>query len=231
LGTSPHGQAHAQRKATYNFDAEERGIKIAEFNFFYTALPLMQKIFLSVFLFFASITLGFTDAADPAPSRQMTQDYRIAPGDALDISVWKEDGLASKTLVRPDGGISFPLIGNLNAEGLTADQLKKEIAKRLGEYLSDPEVTVSVLGTNQKVYVLGKVNKPGEVQLNSPLTVLQALAMAGGLAPFADEDDIKILRRSDHETISLPFDYGSVSNGEELEQNIRLQNGDVILVP
>ena len=191
----------------------------------------MQKTFLSIFLFFAGMTIGFADTANPAPSRQMAQDYRISPGDALDISVWKEEGLASKTLVRPDGGISFPLIGNLTAEGLTADQLKKEIAKRLGEYLSDPEVTVSVLATNQKVFVVGKVNKPGEVQLTSPLTVIQALAMAGGLAPFADEDDIKILRRSDHETISLPFDYDSVSKGDDLEQNIQLQNGDVILVP
>lgn len=191
----------------------------------------MQKIFLSLFLLFALPTAGFADEANPVPAGQSTHDYRIVPGDGLDITVWKEEGLATKLAVRPDGGISFPLIGNLHAEGLTADQLKKEIAKRLSEYLSDPEVTVNVLGTNQKVYVVGKVNKPGEMQLVSPLTVMHALAVAGGLTPFADEDDIKILRRSDHTTISLPFDYGSVSKGEDLEQNIQLQNGDIILVP
>jgi len=194
----------------------------------------MHTIFLSLALFIAFSSIAYADVADPAPMRhttQIAQDYRIVAGDVLDITVWKEDGLANKALVRPDGGISFPLVGNLQAEGLTADQVKKEIAKRLGEYLSDPEVTVSVININQKAYVMGKVNKPGEVLLARPTTVTQALAMAGGLAPFADEDDIKILRHADNQTISLPFDYGSVSNGEDLEQDIELRNGDVVVVP
>ncbi|MFM8330437.1 MAG: polysaccharide biosynthesis/export family protein [Candidatus Methylumidiphilus sp.] len=194
----------------------------------------MQTIFLSLFLFFACSAIGFADGADPAQARQIpqvSQDYRIVPGDVLDISVWKEEGLNSKALVRPDGGISIPLAGNLQVEGLTTEQLKKEIAKRLTEYLSDPEVTVAVINTNQKVYVMGKVNKPGELPLARAITVTQALAMAGGLAPFADEDDIKILRRVGGQTISMPFDYGSVSKGEDLEQNIELLNGDVVVVP
>jgi polysaccharide export outer membrane protein len=191
----------------------------------------MQNTFICFFLFLGLVTNGLADVANPTQVRQTTQDYQIVPGDLLEISVWKEEGLNSKSLVRPDGGISFPLIGNLHAEGLTADQLKKEMAKRLGEYLSDPEITVSVLSTNQKVFVVGKVNKPGEFNLSSPITVMQALSIAGGLSPFADEDDIKILRRSGNQTISLPFDYHSVSKGEELEQNIQLINGDVILVP
>lgn len=191
----------------------------------------MQKSFLLFLLCFVVSASGLADVSDNTLMRQMTQDYRIVPGDVLDISVWKEEGLSSKALVRPDGGISFPLIGNLKAEGLTADQLKKEMTKRLGEFLSGPEITVSVLNTNQKVYVLGKVNKPGEIHMESPITVMQALAMAGGLSPFADEDDIKILRRSGDQTVSLPFDYQSISKGEELKQNIMLINGDVILVP
>ena len=191
----------------------------------------MQNTFFSIFLSFAIASIGLADESKPSPVGQTTRDYLIVPGDVLDISVWKEEGLASKTLVRPDGGISFPLVGNLKAEGLTVEQLKKEIGKRLSEYLSDPEVNVSVINTNQKVHVVGKVNKPGEVLMASPLTVMQALSMAGGLAPFADDDDIIILRRSGDGTISLPFDYSSVSKGEDLEQNIQLMNGDVILVP
>lgn len=191
----------------------------------------MQNLFLLIFLCFAFGYPAFADEPPPNQLRQTAQDYRIVPGDVLDISVWKEEGLASKVLVRPDGGISFPLVGNLQAEGLTVDQLKKEIAKRLGEYLSDPEINVAVITVNQKVHVVGKVNKPGEVLMSGHMTVMQALAMAGGLAPFADEDDIIIIRRNGDQTISLPFDYDKVSDGEELEQNIQLMNGDVILVP
>jgi len=194
----------------------------------------MHKIFLSFVIFLAVSGIGLADAADPAQTSQIAQvapDYRIVAGDVLEISVWKEEGLTNKALVRPDGGISFPLVGNLQAEGQTAEQLKKELAKRLAEFLSDPAVTVSIISTNQKVYVVGKVNKPGEVPLTSHITVTQALSMAGGLSAFADEDDIKILRRSGNQTISLPFDYKSVSDGEDLEQNIELINGDVVLVP
>lgn len=191
----------------------------------------MQKTFLSFFFSLIMVNTGFADAPEPAPVKQIPQNYQIVPGDALDISVWKEESLASKVMVRPDGGISFPLIGNLQVENLTADQVKQVIVKKLSEYISDPEVTVSVINTNQKVYIVGKVNKPGEVHLSGPLTVIQALSMAGGLALFADEDDIKILRHSDNQTISLPFDYKSISKGEELEQNIQLINGDVVLVP
>jgi polysaccharide export outer membrane protein len=191
----------------------------------------MQMIYCIVLLSLGYMSNAFADMANDSQVSHITQEYRIVPGDLLEISVWKEEGLAGKSLVRPDGGISFPLIGNLHVEGMNAEQLKSEITKRLGEYLSDPEVTVSVLSTNQKVYVVGKVNKPGEVPLSSPVTVIQALSIAGGLSPFADEDDIKVLRRSGNQTISLPFDYNSVSKGEELEQNIQLLNGDVILVP
>lgn len=191
----------------------------------------MRNTFFSLLLFLAAIGACLADAANHTPERQITQDYRVVAGDVLEISVWREESLAAKALVRPDGGISFPLIGNLLVEGLTVEQIKKEMVKRLGEYLSDPQITVAVINTNQKVYVLGKVNKPGEVRLSNPTTVVQALSIAGGLAPFADEDDIKILRRTGGQTISLPFDYKSVSKGEELEQNIELLNGDVILVP
>jgi polysaccharide export outer membrane protein len=171
------------------------------------------------------------DTANPVVPGELPYDYRIVPGDVLEISVWREEGLAQKVLVRPDGGISFPLIGNVAAGGLTVDQLRGEIGARLGEFLSAPEVTVAVVNSNQRIYVVGKVNKPGDFPILNRVTVMQALAMAGGLTPFADRDDIAVLRRSGQENLRLPFDYDSVEDGENLEQNVLLQNGDVVVVP
>lgn len=171
------------------------------------------------------------DTANPVVPGELPYDYRIVPGDVLEISVWREEGLDQKVLVRPDGGISFPLIGNVAAGGLTVDQLRGEIGGRLGEFLSAPEVTVAVVNSNQRIYVVGKVNKPGDFPILGRVTVMQALAMAGGPTPFADRDDIAVLRRSGRENLRLPFDYDSVEDGENLEQNVPLQNGDVVVVP
>ncbi len=162
---------------------------------------------------------------------EVAQDYRIVPGDILEISVWREEGLKEKVLVRPDGGISFPLLGDLPAGGLSVEQLRGELAARLGEFLSEPEVTVAVVSTNQKVYVLGKVNRPGDIPMPKRVTVMQALAMAGGLTPYADHDDIAVLRREGAETLRFLFDYDGVAGGETLEQNILLRDGDVVVVP
>lgn len=192
---------------------------------------MLKNLLTRLLIVLFSLTTSLSWAESPVTATTIPPDYHIVAGDALEITVWKEESLSSKLVVRPDGGISLPLIGNIRAEGLTADQLKKEIAKQLSEYLSEPQVNVSVMNTNQKAYVVGKVNKPGEIHLTNPTTVMQALSLAGGLSPFADEDDIVIIRRSETDTISLPFDYDSVSKGNDLQQNILLQNGDVIVVP
>jgi polysaccharide export outer membrane protein len=184
-----------------------------------------------LFLGFALATPVFGDMANPIVTGEVPHDYRIVSGDVLEISVWREEGLNQKVLVRPDGGISFPLIGTVAAGGLTVDQLRGEIAARLGEFLSTPEVTVSVVNSNQKIYVVGKVAKPGDFPMLNRVTVMQALAMAGGLTPFADRDDIAILRRAGKENLRLPFDYDLAEDGENLEQNILLQDGDVVVVP
>jgi polysaccharide export outer membrane protein len=191
----------------------------------------MQNLILLLLLLGPVSALAAPETADASALREMPHDYKIVPGDVLEISVWKEEGLINKVLVRPDGGISFPLIGNLIAGGLTVDQLRGEIRGKLTEFLSEPEVTVSVVNSNQRIYVVGKVAKPGEFPIASRVTVMQALAMAGGLTPFADGGDISILRRTAAETLRLPFDYDDVESGENLEQNIPLQNGDVVVVP
>ena len=171
--------------------------------------------------------------AEPAAQPQQTVaagEYRVNPGDVLDISVWKEEGLTKEVLVRPDGGISFPLAGDLQVQGLTVDVITGLIIERLNAYLSEPVVTVAIKHSNQKFYVVGKVNKPGDIQSLARLSVMQALSMAGGLNAFADQDDITVIHRSGNKTVSLNFDYAAVSKGEDLEQNITLEPGDVVVV-
>ena len=158
--------------------------------------------------------------------------YQLGPEDVLDISVWKEEGLKKEVLVRPDGGISFPLIGEIQAVGKTTGQLQKEIAQRLEKYIPDPVVSVAVLKiVGNKIYVIGKVNKPGEFAAGRYIDVLQALSMAGGLTPFAAENKIRIMRKENGQDIVIPFQYSKVQKGENLEQNITLKNGDVVVVP
>ncbi|HLF97402.1 MAG TPA: polysaccharide biosynthesis/export family protein [Methylococcaceae bacterium] len=158
-------------------------------------------------------------------------DYRVGAGDLLEVSVWREESLNKQVLVRPDGGITFPLIGDLTAGGRTVAEVKADVATRLAEFISDPEVNVAVINVNHKIYVLGRVNKPGEFVTPNRVDVMQALAMAGGLTPFADDDNIKIIRRGEGDEVSFPFDYDEVASGDSLEQNILLQRGDVIVVP
>lgn len=167
-----------------------------------------------------------------AQSATTSAEYRIGPEDVLDISVWKEEGLEKEVLVRPDGGISFPLAGDVQVAGKTIEQAQEEIAQRIRDYIPDAVVTVSVhTVSGYRVYVLGKVNKPGQYIVGRYLDVTQALTLAGGLTPFASEDDIKIIRRTDDGEKVFPFDYADIQQGRRLEQNILLQSGDVVVVP
>ena len=164
--------------------------------------------------------------------RNLTPDYQIGPEDVLEISVWKEEGLKKEVLVRPDGGISFPLAGDMQAAGKTARQLQQEIVARLDKFISDPVVSVAVLKVaGNRVYVIGKVNKPGEYVAGRYVDVLQALSMAGGLTPFAAENDIKVLRKENGKDVVFEFRYAQVKAGRNLEQNIPLKGGDVVVVP
>lgn len=172
------------------------------------------------------------DLAAKQDSGSAVESYEIGPEDVLDISVWKEEGLKREILVRPDGFISFPLVGELRAAGRTVKQLQKEIVARLQRYIPDPVVTVGVLKINSnKIYVMGKVNKPGEYLTGRYVDVLQVLSMAGGLTPFAAENDIKIIRKVGRKTTVLPFEYAKVRAGAALHENIQLQAGDTVVVP
>lgn len=159
-------------------------------------------------------------------------DYGINPGDVLEVSVWKEEDLQRQVIVRPDGHFSFPLAGDIGAEGMTVRQVEQEITTRLSRFIPDPVVNVAVLeARGSKVYVIGQVNRPGEFPVNRYVDVVQALAMAGGTTPFAQLNDIKILRREGGTQQAIPFSYGDVAAGRRLQQNIVLEPGDTVLVP
>jgi polysaccharide export outer membrane protein len=168
---------------------------------------------------------------------EVTPDYKIGPGDTLDISVYGEESLnrtgpMGALVVRPDGKISFPLVGDVQVGGLTTAQAKEALEQSIHEYIPDAVASVGVqqLGSLQ-YYVVGKVNKPGMYNVSKPLTVLQALAMAGGLTPFAQESKIVILRNSGKETVHIAFNYKKIKKGQNIEQNIVLERGDVVVVP
>lgn len=169
---------------------------------------------------------------EPLAAMPKVASYRIGPEDILGITVWKEEGLNKEVLVRPDGGISFPLVGEIQAAGKTAEEIGAEIASRLKRAINDPVVSVSVLKvTGNKIYIIGRVARPGEYAAGRYIDVLQALAMAGGLTPFAAEDDIKVLRKRNGNDETFAFEYSDVRRGRKLEQNITLQGGDVVVVP
>jgi polysaccharide biosynthesis/export protein len=187
--------------------------------------PFFRQLMLAGLVLVATASVNAFAGEEPAP-------YLIQPGDLLVISVWKETELQSEVMVRPDGGVSFPLSGDLPAAGGTVEQLRIRIDERLRKYIPDAVVTVSVKSpTGNRIYVVGKVNKPGEFLVNRPVDVMQALAMAGGATAFAELNDIRILRRDGKQQTSLRFRYADAERGRELHKNILLQSGDTVVVP
>ncbi|MBW2323412.1 MAG: polysaccharide biosynthesis/export family protein [Deltaproteobacteria bacterium] len=177
------------------------------------------------------MTLSPIHAADQPPITT-TQDYIIGPGDTLNISVWNNEALTRAVTVLPDGKIHFPLIGEVVAGRKTLAVLEKELKTKLHAFVPDPELTVMVGQVNSMlIYVIGKVNHPGRFVLNTNVNVLQALATAGGLNAFAKRNKIKIFREEKGKTHIFPFKYDKVTDGENLEQNVRLERGDVVVVP
>ena len=176
--------------------------------------------------------MTITNTAIAQQAASPDQSYQILPGDMLQISVWGEENLQAEVLVRPDGALSFPLCGDISARNQSVIELQEEITKRLTRYISDPVVTVSVAQVlGNKVYVIGQVSKPGVFVVNPQVDVLQALTMAGGATPFASLNDIKILRRTGDRQQALRFRYDDVIKGRNLEQNVVLHAGDVVVVP
>jgi polysaccharide export outer membrane protein len=154
-------------------------------------------------------------------------DYRIGPGDKLRIEVYKDQQLSQSVQVRPDGKITLPLVGDIEATGKTPIELRDQIAKTLKEYITTPTVTVIVVeAVASKVFVMGEVSKPGPVELHGPMNVLEALAMAGGFKEFANTKNVQVVRKDGQR---IHFNYKEVLNGDA--RPIVLRSGDMVIVP
>ncbi len=211
----------------------------------------MRKLFVSLVfvMLVANLAWAAGKEASPAAANQpsvaknaapavaaVDSTYIIGPGDILSISVWKDDALTKDVTVLPDGVISFPLLGLLKAQGKTVAQLKSEIEEKISQYVTEPVLNVEVKQVNSMlIFVIGRLNTAGGMSgrlvLNANANVLQALAMAGGLNPFAKRNSIKIFRDEGGKTIIFPFHYDDVVEGKRLEENIELKRYDVIVVP
>jgi polysaccharide export outer membrane protein len=156
----------------------------------------------------------------------------IGPDDVLGIVFWRDTEMSGDVTVRPDGLITLPLIRDVKAAGLKPDELRDQIQKAASQYIEDPVVTVVVRQINsRKVYITGQVTRPASYPLTGAMTVLQLIAVAGGLTEFADEKGITITRVEGGETKSFKFNYKDVARGKKLEQNIVLRPGDTVVVP
>ena len=164
--------------------------------------------------------------------REDNSSYLVQPGDVLEVSVWREEYLEREVAVQPDGMISFPLTGVLQAAGRNVGEIQEAVAARLSQFIPDPVVTVSIKEIRgNRIYVIGQVQRPGQFIMNPTIDIVQALALAGGTTPFAELNDIRVLRRTGVQLQAIEFRYGDVEKGRNLQQNIILQSGDVIIVP
>jgi polysaccharide export outer membrane protein len=198
-------------------------------------------IVLSCTLFVITIGAGQLMAADKKPSqatqiwsaKESQKDYRISPGDILEITTWKEPDLSRpEVLVRTDGKISFPLLNDVQAAGLTPLEMKQNMEAGLKKFVSSPFVTVTVkTPDSQKIYVLGEVLKTGEYPLTKNLTILQAFALAGGFTEWASKKEIILLRKEGDKDKIYRINYKEITKGENLDQNLQLRADDTIIVP
>jgi polysaccharide export outer membrane protein len=184
----------------------------------------------------AASTLAQVSARDKDDSKKASatprvpDEYRMTPGDKLRIEVYKDAQLSQSAQVRPDGKVTLPLIGDLMASGLTPIELRDQITTKLKEYVTNPTVTVIVVETvPATAYVMGEVNHPGVVTLQTPLTIIQALAVAGGLKDFADEKNIRVLRKASSGVQTINFNYREAMKSSTAP--LYLQAGDTVVVP
>lgn len=158
--------------------------------------------------------------------------FQVGPGDVLEVSVWRDENLSRELVVTPDGILSYPLIGDINVNNMSVSEIRYVISTKLSEFIPDASVAVMVKEINSlRAYVIGQVNKPGVFDITLETRVMQLLAMAQGVTPFAAERDIHILRYTKKAVQKIGFDYKEVLKGNNLNQDILIKRGDVIVVP
>ncbi len=189
-----------------------------------------RYLIILVFLLFSSFALAADEKFEGASSNP--DEYRIGPEDVLEISVWKEEELQREVLVRPDGGISFPLAGDIQVDGKTPQEVEQEITARIRKYIPEAVVTVSVKTVSgYTIFVNGKVKSPGKFVVGRYMDVMQAITLAGGLDTFAKGNSIQVIRRVGSKQVVHKFNYDQVKKGKNMSQNIVLKSGDTIVVP
>ena len=203
----------------------------------------MKKAILLIFCLLMIITMGAGQpAADDTKTAKETKtwsakassnDYKIGAGDILEITIWKEPDLSREAvLVRTDGKISFPLMNDVQAAGLTPLEMKRNMEVGLKEFISNPFVTITVTSPeSQKIYILGEVLNTGEYPLTKDLTVLQAFALAGGFTEWASKKEIILIRKEGGKEKIYRINYKNIIKGKDLSQNIKLKADDTIIVP
>jgi polysaccharide biosynthesis/export protein len=171
---------------------------------------------------------------ETATDLDVSRDYEIGPEDVLEVLVWKNDALSKVVTVRPDGKISLPLIGDVQASGLTASQVTEIITGKLAEYYKEPpSVSLIVQQANSYViYVMGEVQRPAQYQVKRGTTFLQAIALAGGFTPFASTNNMFVLRKvnDNSQQVAIPVRYRDILSGRNLENNILLRPRDTIII-
>lgn len=180
----------------------------------------------------AAVQTTAKPASAPSVSPAVAPDYRIGADDVLNIVFWREPDLGGEVVVRPDGKISLPLINDVAASGLTPAQLREVLAARAKTFIADPNVSVVVRQINsRKVFITGNVERPGPYALGGSMTVLQLIALAGGLREYADAKHIVVMRTENGRSLSLPFNYNDIRKRKNLRQNVALEPGDTVIVP
>jgi polysaccharide biosynthesis/export protein len=171
-------------------------------------------------------------AAPSVASKALPDDYVIGPDDVLTVTFWKDEAMSGDVVVRPDGKIALPLLNDVQAAGLTPEQLRDALVASARRYIEDPNATVVVKTINsRKVFITGMVERPGAYPLTSSMTVVQLIALAGGLEEFAKPQDIVVMRSNSGQQVAYPFNYKDILKGQRLHQNIELKPGDTVVVP
>jgi len=197
--------------------------------------PVLFFCFISSLLFILSCTrVGYhiIDRDEKTlADLQQNKPYVLGCGDMLKVTVWRNQEASADAVIMPDGKISLPLVGELAAAGLTVDELKDELNRKYSEYITEPHITITIIEVNSfKIYILGEVTRPGDYKLNSYTDVLQAISMAGGFTMYANKSSIHIIRKEGDKKIKINFNYNEVVKGKNLNQNIPLKSGDVVVV-
>lgn len=191
---------------------------------------MFKTIFCALFLLLTDVNAAHAVTADKPDNKPDV--YLLRQGDKILISVWREETLQREVVVLPDGSVTFPLVGRVEVTGLSTPEVEQNITAKLKKYLSAPIVSVTIVGLEgHRAYVTGKVVHPGSLIINGPVTVLQAISIAGGFDKFADEGSIKLIREKPNKQEVLPVNYEDIISGKDVSTNVLLKAGDTVVVP